>query len=138
LVVECGGRALCRGAGERGEMSGMRELLGSEPVVASVGVEALADALRAQAVQVEQAEWRPPVAGSEAALETLVASGRLEAANREAIGRLLDVRPQLVDIVVAGDVFPELRERTLFHAGPPIDWEQASGPMRGAIVGALL
>ena len=119
-------------------MSNLHDLIESEPVVANVGVEALADALRAQAVPVEHADWRPPVAGSEAALETLVASGRMEAANQEAITRMLAVRPQWVDIVSAGDVFPQLRERTLFHAGPPIDWRRASGPMRGAIIGAVL
>jgi hypothetical protein len=119
-------------------MSNLHDLIGAEPVVANVGVEALADALRAQAVPVEHADWRPPVAGSEAALETLAASGRMEAANHEAITRMLAVRPQWVDIVAAGDVFPQLSERTLFHAGPPIDWQRASGPMRGAIIGAVL
>ena len=27
---------------------------------------------------------------------------------------------------------------TFFHAGPPIAWERASGPLRGALIGALL
>ena len=119
-------------------MSGINDLINSEPVVANVGVEALADALRAQAVPVEHADWRPPVAGSEAALGTLVADGRMSAANEEAVAKMLGVRPHWVDIVAAGDQFSQLREQTLFHAGPPIDWQRASGPMRGAIVGAML
>jgi len=28
--------------------------------------------------------------------------------------------------------------RTFLHAGPPLAWERASGPMRGAIIGAML
>ena len=119
-------------------MSGIGDLINAEPIVANVGVEALADALRAQAVQVQHADWRPPVPGTEAALETLVTDGRMQAANQEAITKMLGVRPQWVDIVGAGDRFPQLRERTLLHAGPPIDWRRASGPMRGAIVGAML
>jgi hypothetical protein len=31
-----------------------------------------------------------------------------------------------------------MRENLLLHAGPPITWERASGPMRGAITGALI
>jgi hypothetical protein len=31
-----------------------------------------------------------------------------------------------------------MRDNLLLHAGPPITWERASGPMRGAIVGALI
>ncbi|RMD51751.1 MAG: DUF1116 domain-containing protein, partial [Candidatus Thermofonsia bacterium] len=33
---------------------------------------------------------------------------------------------------------PGMRDNLLLHAGPPITWERASGPMRGAIVGALI
>jgi hypothetical protein len=36
------------------------------------------------------------------------------------------------------DVIPGMREDLLLHAGPPITWERASGPMRGAITGALI
>jgi hypothetical protein len=36
------------------------------------------------------------------------------------------------------DVIPGMRENLLLHAGPPITWERASGPMRGAITGALI
>ena len=31
-----------------------------------------------------------------------------------------------------------MKGRTLLHAGPPIDWKRASGPLRGAIIGASL
>jgi hypothetical protein len=31
-----------------------------------------------------------------------------------------------------------MRDNLLLHAGPPITWERASGPMRGAITGALI
>ena len=31
-----------------------------------------------------------------------------------------------------------MRDNLLLHAGPPITWERASGPMRGALVGALI
>jgi hypothetical protein len=31
-----------------------------------------------------------------------------------------------------------MRDNLLLHAGPPITWERASGPLRGAIIGALI
>ncbi len=39
---------------------------------------------------------------------------------------------------VAREVIPGMRDDLLLHAGPPISWEDASGPLRGAIVGALI
>ncbi len=44
----------------------------------------------------------------------------------------------LVGLGKARDVIPGMRDNLLLHAGPPISWERASGPMRGAITGALL
>src|SRR4051812_29270789 len=32
----------------------------------------------------------------------------------------------------------DLPERPLLHAGPPIEWADASGPLRGALIGACL
>jgi hypothetical protein len=64
--------------------------------------------------------------------------GGIEAANRTALERLLAVRPRLTGVARAGDVIPALRGNLLLHAGPPIAWERASGPLRGAVIGALL
>ena len=61
-----------------------------------------------------------------------------DAANRTAVDRMLASRPQLVSVARAGDVVPGLAGRMLLHAGPPITWERASGPLRGALVGALV
>jgi hypothetical protein len=33
---------------------------------------------------------------------------------------------------------PEMSDRTFLHAGPPLDWDHCSGPMRGALIGAML
>ena len=47
-------------------------------------------------------------------------------------------QPVLVGVAKASDVIPGMRDNLLMHAGPPITWERASGPMRGAITGALI
>jgi hypothetical protein len=62
----------------------------------------------------------------------------IEKANAEATQRMMDAQPVLVGLGKALDVVPGMRENLLMHAGPPITWERASGPMRGAITGALI
>ena len=62
----------------------------------------------------------------------------IEAANQEATTRMMEARPVLVGLGMARDVIPGLRDNLILHAGPPIQWERMSGPLRGAIIGALI
>lgn len=62
----------------------------------------------------------------------------IDQANRTAVERMMSARPMLTGIARAGDVIPGLGADLLLHAGPPIAWERASGPLRGAVTGALL
>ncbi len=62
----------------------------------------------------------------------------IEKANQEAVERMMEARPVLVGLGKAIDVIPGMKDNLLLHAGPPITWERASGPMRGAITGALI
>ena len=62
----------------------------------------------------------------------------IEKANVEATQRMMDARPVVVGLGKAIDAIPGMRQDMLLHAGPPITWERASGPMRGAITGALI
>ena len=112
-------------------------LLAGEPVVVAAGAGLLADALEAQAVAVERVDWRPPPAGAEEALARVMADPRRQSANATALERVLDVSPHLLDVRPAADALG-LEPGTFLHAGPPIDWVRASGPMRGALIGAVL
>mgnify|MGYP000262394584 CR=1 FL=1 len=62
----------------------------------------------------------------------------IEAANEVAIRRILDSQPVLVGIGRALDVIPGMRPNLILHAGPPIPWERMCGPLRGAVIGALV
>jgi len=62
----------------------------------------------------------------------------IDKANAEACERMMESRPLVVGLGKALEVIPGMRENLLLHAGPPITWERASGPMRGAITGALI
>ena len=59
-------------------------------------------------------------------------------ANRQAVERMIDSRPVLTGVSRAADVIPGMHDRLLLHAGPPIEWTRMSGPLRGAVIGALL
>jgi hypothetical protein len=59
-------------------------------------------------------------------------------ANTESTQKMMEARPIVVGMGKAIDVIPGMREELLLHAGPPITWQRASGPMRGAITGALI
>jgi hypothetical protein len=62
----------------------------------------------------------------------------IEKANTEATERMMEARPVVTGMGKAIEVIPGMREDLLLHAGPPITWERASGPMQGAITGALI
>ena len=62
----------------------------------------------------------------------------IESANRTVVERMTSARPMLTTVATARDVIPGMRDDLLLHAGPPIDWPRMSGPLRGAVIGALL
>jgi hypothetical protein len=103
--------------------------------VVNVGTDLLADAVEAQAVDVTRVDWRPPMPGTEADLATVAADPRRKAANERALEAMLGVTAHLVDVAPASEVLG-LERGQFLHAGPPITWERASGPMRGALLGA--
>ncbi|MEM9607988.1 MAG: DUF1116 domain-containing protein [Actinomycetota bacterium] len=108
-----------------------------DPAVVTVGARLFDDALTAQGATTVPVEWRPPAGGTEDDLARIAADPRVEAANAEAVRRLTEARPHVVGVRRAGDVLG-IEGPQFLHAGPPIDWERASGPMRGALIGGLL
>lgn len=62
----------------------------------------------------------------------------IAAANAQAVERMMDARPVLKGMGKARDVVPGMKDNLLLHAGPPIEWERMSGPLRGAVIGALI
>ena len=93
----------------------------------TAGAGLLADTLRAAQARVA---WRPP-------LDRLAIDPEVDAANAEAVGRMVAARPVWVGVGVAEEVIPGMRRDLLLHSGPPLRWQDASGPMRGALEGAL-
>jgi hypothetical protein len=112
-------------------------LLSGPPAIVAAGVGVVSDALRAQGAEVHDVDWRPPGFGDPADLAALALDARRASANRAAVERLLAAGSRLVDVRPAREVL-DLPDRMLLHSGPPLTWEDASGPMRGALIGACL
>ncbi len=102
--------------------------------VVNVGADLLADAVADQAVPVTRVDWRPPMSGTEADLATVAADPLRRAANEQALSAMLGVTATLVDVAPASEVLG-LEPGQFLHAGPPITWDRASGPLRGALMG---
>lgn len=62
----------------------------------------------------------------------------IEQANETAVSKMMSARPILTGVGIARDLIPGMRDNLLLHAGPPITWERMSGPLRGAVIGALI
>ena len=102
--------------------------------VVNVGADLLADAVADQAVPVTRVDWRPPMPGTEDDLATVAADPLRRTANERALAAVLDVTATLVDVAPAAEVLG-LERGEFLHAGPPIGWDRASGPLRGALMG---
>ena len=110
--------------------------LGTPSTVLTAGAELLADAVAQQAVETRRVAWHPPE-GDADALAAVMADRRRAEANETALSRMLAAEATLVDVRRASEVLG-LGPGEFLHAGPPVDWERASGPLRGALVGAML
>jgi hypothetical protein len=109
--------------------------------IATVGLDLMAEALRAQDAGVTAVDWRPPGAGDPgalAALTTTYGDPRVDEANARALARLQEARPMIVGAGRAGELIPGLEGRTVLHAGPPVEWERMCAPQRNAVAGACV
>ncbi len=59
-------------------------------------------------------------------------------ANEKVMKVFQDSDVRLIGMGLAKEVIPGMHEKMILHAGPPIEWNRMCGPMKGAIVGALL
>lgn len=109
--------------------------------VLNIGLPSFAEAIAAAGGTVAHIDWSPPAAGDREAglaLARLVNHPIVEAANRQAFAAYLASQPVLEGVGLAGTELPGMGRRMILHAGPPIAWERMCGPMRGALVGAIL
>ncbi len=110
----------------------------------NLGLDMFADDLRAQNVEPILMDWTPPGGGDPEVISALSRLERpeiaekIDAANQVALERILSAQPFLEGFGQALDTVPGMTPKTILHAGPPIEFERMSGPMKGAVTGALV
>jgi hypothetical protein len=109
--------------------------LPDEVSVVNVGLSLFADAVRAQATSVEPVDWRIPADGRPDLIDALEQldgprAADIDRANAEAVRRLDQSVPLLVDVGPAATLIPSLPDRTLLHCGPVIEWAEVCDPLR--------
>lgn len=115
--------------------------LPSELRVLNLGIPTFLPGLTLAGSPVTTTSWTPPARGDSAvgwAAARLAADPAVDAANARAWARMTSSRPVLTSTALAADLIPSLTGRTLLHAGPPLTWARATGPVQGALVGAVL
>jgi len=109
--------------------------------VLNVGLSSFSDSITRAGGSVLQIEWAPPAQGQQEvgrALARLVNLLSVETANQTAFDAYQSAQPVLNGVGTASQVLPNIAERMILHSGPPIAWKEMCGPMKGAIVGAIL
>jgi len=118
-------------------MTDIQDLFGNPLTVINVGLQTFADSVRVQGVEVVDVDFRPSPYGAPRLTRTRDGAD-IEAANAEAVRRIVSGKATLIGLGVARDVIPGMRDKMILHAGPPITWERMCGPVRGAVMGACL
>ena len=125
-------------------MSKLNELFTTSLHVVNFGIESFYDDLASQKVDAVHVDWKPVAGGDKAAAANLRKlqqpdlAAKIDAANQEALRRILAAKPTIVGLGIAGEVIPGMAKKTILHAGPPVTWARMSGPQRGAVMGGLI
>jgi len=108
--------------------------------VVNIGLESFAADLLAQGVLVTQMDWHPPIEMDDSFNTKIIDAydSLISPANLHALEIINKGKPYLVGMGIARDCIPGMHENLILHAGPPITWDRMCGPMRGAVIGALL
>ena len=120
-----------------------RVRLPEDVAVVNVGLTLFADAVRDQAVPVQQVDWRIPAGGDPVMIEALERlygerGEAIDRANAEVVRRLDQGVPILVGCEPAEALLPDLSGRVLLHCGPALAWADACDPLRRSLRAATV
>jgi hypothetical protein len=139
-------------------MNALKDLFAGELVVANLGSRLFLDSMAGQGAKVVQVGWDIPCRGDERLFSILeridteeIVAGQAGAkpgkqrirdligrANARAVEIMNEAHPHIVGIGKAIDDIPGMADNLILHAGPPVEWENMCGPMKGAVMGALI
>lgn len=125
-------------------MSKINDLFKEELSVLNIGLSLFDQDYDAQNMEHATVRFSPPADGDSELLEILdyldspAIKEKIDAANEEAVSQIIQSQPTLIGYDKAINVIPGMHEKMILHAGPPVTWEEMSGPMRGAVTGSLV
>lgn len=121
----------------------IKDLFGQEIKAINLGSPSFADDLKLQNVSVTHLDWTPPCNGDMKLINALkkveLYRDKIDAANEEAVKRVKEAEGRLIGIDLAKNVVPGFKDKKIIcYAGPWIKYENMCGPVKGAIIGAIL
>ncbi|MFC2091789.1 DUF1116 domain-containing protein [Elusimicrobiota bacterium] len=114
--------------------------LNDELKIVNIGTQIFTEVFKQKHIDFVNLDWAPPLtdAGLLTKLDDLQSSKKVKKANDEAFRRLNTSRPVLIGVKQAKEVIEGLDKFVIYHAGPPVTWENMCGPMKGAAIGACI
>jgi hypothetical protein len=123
-------------------MNKVKELWEKELEVVSMGLKSFTESIASQGTRTVHVDWSPPAGGDIEMLSVLDSlrplHQKIRKANDEALERMINAQPMLIDIRPAREAIPGMKDNLILHAGPPVCWDDMCGPVRGAVMGALI
>jgi Protein of unknown function (DUF1116) len=117
----------------------MNQLFENELKVINIGMKSFKETLDGLKVNSVQVDWKPPIFSDSKVFQIINQNkDKIESANKEAVNRILNSKPFLIGMGKALDVISGMKKNLLLHAGPPVTWDKMCGPMKGAVIGALI
>ena len=107
--------------------------------IINLGLELFSRELTRNNIECVQVDWKPPAEVNSKVLTTLDRHKRqIDIANKNVIDIIQSGSPVLTGLDIARNVIPGMHENMILHAGPPVTWNRMCGPMKGAVIGALI
>ncbi len=120
----------------------LQDLFKEELNVINIGLESFAENLKDEGYNAVQVDWKPAAGGDKEMAGLLDdienISDRIAAANEKAVEKIQKSEPIVIDVQTAKDALPDFSDKMILHAAPPEKWEDMSGPMQGAAIGACI
>lgn len=122
----------------------MTKLFEQELDVINVGLEKFTEDIVSQGAKSTQLDWAPPGFGNTDVLRALDIiekpenMKKIEEANERVYEIISSSTIFLTGYAPAIEVIPGMKKNMILHAGPPITWDKMNGPMRGAVLGAIV
>ncbi|HPC51435.1 MAG TPA: DUF1116 domain-containing protein [Candidatus Cloacimonas acidaminovorans] len=118
----------------------MLKLKKDKPKVINIGLEKFAVDLKTQGIDVVNLLWKPPLPVENSYHHKInsLSENIIAPANKKALEIINSGKAVLTGMDVALKVIPGMHKDLILHSGPPISWDRMCGPMRGAIIGALI